>query len=143
MYESCCSCCFCVRISPAVRIFLRQNLLRYKTIVLVMFTSSGVLLVMGIVCLFYSAQPSFLGVRKFLDQDIQALIPYVDWRPFFHVWQLRGRYPNRNYPKIFEDKDVGNTITFVLFLMAFGLYKACCFRFPDSHYCRFCVIYSM
>jgi hypothetical protein len=22
------------------------------------------------------------------------------------VWQLRGRYPNRGYPKIFEDKTV-------------------------------------
>ena len=23
------------------------------------------------------------------------------------VWQLRGRYPNRNYPKIFNDQNVG------------------------------------
>ena len=23
------------------------------------------------------------------------------------VWQLRGRYPNRNYPKIFNDDAVG------------------------------------
>ncbi len=23
------------------------------------------------------------------------------------VWQLRGRYPNRGYPKIFEDAAVG------------------------------------
>ena len=23
------------------------------------------------------------------------------------VWQLRGRYPNRNYPKIFKDETVG------------------------------------
>jgi 5-methyltetrahydrofolate--homocysteine methyltransferase len=23
------------------------------------------------------------------------------------VWQLRGRYPNRGYPKIFDDKTVG------------------------------------
>ena len=27
--------------------------------------------------------------------------------PFFQVWQLRGRYPNRNYPKIFNDQAVG------------------------------------
>nr|KAG5714516.1 hypothetical protein BaRGS_006962 [Batillaria attramentaria] len=51
--------------------------------------------------------PSFLGVRKFVEYDLQALVPYIDWRPFFHVWQLRGRYPNRSYPKIFDDKDVG------------------------------------
>jgi len=24
------------------------------------------------------------------------------------VWQLRGRYPNRNYPKIFNDEAVGS-----------------------------------
>ncbi len=23
------------------------------------------------------------------------------------VWQLRGRYPNRGYPKIFNDQTVG------------------------------------
>lgn len=23
------------------------------------------------------------------------------------MWQLRGRYPNRNYPKIFDDQTVG------------------------------------
>jgi 5-methyltetrahydrofolate--homocysteine methyltransferase len=27
--------------------------------------------------------------------------------PFFQTWELRGRYPNRGYPKIFQDKDVG------------------------------------
>ncbi|XP_076441895.1 methionine synthase-like [Babylonia areolata] len=52
-------------------------------------------------------RPSFLGVRKFVDYDLELLLPYIDWRPFFHVWQLRGRYPNRNFPKIFEDADVG------------------------------------
>lgn len=26
---------------------------------------------------------------------------------FFQVWQLRGRYPNRGYPKIFNDETVG------------------------------------
>ncbi|KAK7103336.1 methionine synthase-like [Littorina saxatilis] len=52
-------------------------------------------------------RPTFLGLRKFVDYDLELLIPYIDWRPFFHVWQLRGRYPNRGYPKIFDDKDVG------------------------------------
>lgn len=27
--------------------------------------------------------------------------------PFFQTWELRGRYPNRGYPKIFKDKTVG------------------------------------
>ncbi len=35
------------------------------------------------------------------------LLPYIDWNPFFAVWQLRGTYPTRNYPRIFEDAKVG------------------------------------
>lgn len=35
------------------------------------------------------------------------MIPYIDWNPFFQTWELRGRYPNRGYPKIFNDEKVG------------------------------------
>lgn len=35
------------------------------------------------------------------------VVPYIDWNPFFQTWELRGRYPNRGYPKIFNDKTVG------------------------------------
>ncbi|KAK3738927.1 hypothetical protein RRG08_006494 [Elysia crispata] len=52
-------------------------------------------------------KPSFIGVKKFEDFDMTQLVNYIDWRPFFNVWQLRGKYPNRGYPKIFNDKDVG------------------------------------
>ena len=52
-------------------------------------------------------RPSFLGPRVFHDYDIEKIIPYIDWKPFFDVWQLRGKYPNRGYPKIFCDKTVG------------------------------------
>ena len=41
------------------------------------------------------------------DRELTDLIPYIDWKPFFDVWQLRGKYPNRGYPKIFQDKTVG------------------------------------
>src|SRR5207245_247361 len=30
------------------------------------------------------------------------IVPFIDWSPFFHTWELRGRYP-----KIFEDPTVG------------------------------------
>ncbi len=33
---------------------------------------------------------------------LDDLIPYIDWSPFFHTWELRGRYP-----AIFEDPVVG------------------------------------
>jgi 5-methyltetrahydrofolate--homocysteine methyltransferase len=35
------------------------------------------------------------------------VLPYIDWDPFFMTWQLRGKYPNRTYPKIFNDSKVG------------------------------------
>lgn len=56
---------------------------------------------------FFSVRPSFLGVKVIDDCEITDLIPYIDWKPFFDVWQLRGKYPNRGYPKIFQDKTVG------------------------------------
>jgi 5-methyltetrahydrofolate--homocysteine methyltransferase len=33
---------------------------------------------------------------------LETLIPYIDWSPFFHTWELRGRYP-----AIFDDPIVG------------------------------------
>ena len=39
---------------------------------------------------------------------LSRLINYIDWKPFFEVWQLRGKYPNRAYPKIFDDETVGS-----------------------------------
>ncbi|PIC47108.1 hypothetical protein B9Z55_006571 [Caenorhabditis nigoni] len=56
---------------------------------------------------FTAVKPSFIGRREFQNFDLKELIPYIDWKPFFDVWQLRGKYPNRSYPKIFDDADVG------------------------------------
>ncbi|XP_078134933.1 methionine synthase isoform X2 [Sander vitreus] len=52
--------------------------------------------------------PQFLGTRVFECYDLNSLLDYIDWKPFFDVWQLRGKYPNRGYPKIFNDKTVGS-----------------------------------
>ncbi|KAM6896918.1 LOW QUALITY PROTEIN: methionine synthase [Xenentodon cancila] len=51
--------------------------------------------------------PQFLGTRVFEYDDLNSLADFIDWKPFFDVWQLRGKYPNRGYPKIFKDKTVG------------------------------------
>lgn len=56
---------------------------------------------------FQPVKPSFLGVKTFRDVPIATLVPFIDWGPFFQVWQLRGKYPNRGYPKIFQDATVG------------------------------------
>ncbi|XP_073912910.1 methionine synthase isoform X4 [Castor canadensis] len=55
----------------------------------------------------HPVKPSFIGTRVFEDYDLQKLVDYIDWKPFFDVWQLRGKYPNRGFPKIFHDKTVG------------------------------------
>ncbi|HEY3807664.1 MAG TPA: methionine synthase [Kofleriaceae bacterium] len=38
------------------------------------------------------AVPSFLGTKN-LDLDLAVLREWVDWSPFFHTWELSGRYP--------------------------------------------------
>jgi 5-methyltetrahydrofolate--homocysteine methyltransferase len=56
-------------------------------------------------------QPEFLGVRVLdssgsepgpgavsgvptaLPISLADLVPFIDWSPFFHTWELRGRYP--------------------------------------------------
>ncbi len=46
-----------------------------------------------------AAQPSLV--------TLSDLIPFIDWSPFFHTWELRGRYPaileNPEAKKLFED----------------------------------------
>ena len=34
--------------------------------------------------------------------NLETLVGYIDWSPFFHTWELRGRYP-----AIFDDAVVG------------------------------------
>merc|ERR1712216_581638 len=50
--------------------------------------------------------PTHLGARV-VEEDPAAVVPFIDWNPFFQTWELRGRYPNRGYPKIFNDARVG------------------------------------
>jgi 5-methyltetrahydrofolate--homocysteine methyltransferase len=38
-------------------------------------------------------KPTFTDARAFRRYDVQELVPYIDWTPFFHTWELRGRYP--------------------------------------------------
>ena len=59
-------------------------------------------------------KPEFLGARTYAtDPDnarapqsreitLEKLLSYIDWSPFFHTWELRGRYP-----AILDDPVVG------------------------------------
>jgi 5-methyltetrahydrofolate--homocysteine methyltransferase len=37
-------------------------------------------------------QPSAIGIHN-LELDLRELIEWIDWSPFFHTWELSGRYP--------------------------------------------------
>jgi len=52
--------------------------------------------------------PNKLGITVIDSVKLADVISYIDWNPFFQTWELRGRYPNRGYPKIFDDKTVGS-----------------------------------
>jgi len=51
--------------------------------------------------------PASLGA-KVVVEALEDVVPFIDWNPFFQTWELRGRYPNRGYPKIFNDETVGS-----------------------------------
>ncbi len=38
-------------------------------------------------------KPNFLGIRAFDNYPLEELVARIDWTPFFHAWELRGRYP--------------------------------------------------
>jgi 5-methyltetrahydrofolate--homocysteine methyltransferase len=42
--------------------------------------------------------------RQALTLDLKALVPYIDWSPFFQSWDLAGRYP-----AILQNETVGET----------------------------------
>jgi 5-methyltetrahydrofolate--homocysteine methyltransferase len=48
------------------------------------------------------ARPSFTGVRVFDPVPLEEIVPYIDWTPFFHAWELRGVYP-----RILDAPDTG------------------------------------
>ena len=54
-----------------------------------------------------SPQPNSMGVTVWQEIELSQIVDYIDWNPFFYTWQLRGKYPNKGYPKIFQDEAVG------------------------------------
>ena len=38
----------------------------------------------------------------FENYDLEEISAFIDWTPFFHTWELKGRYP-----QILEDEEKG------------------------------------
>jgi len=51
-------------------------------------------------------EPTFLGIKVFEDYSLEELTHYIDWTPFFHAWELAGKYP-----KILHDDIIGEEAT--------------------------------
>src|SRR2546425_5042382 len=47
-------------------------------------------------------KPAFSGLRVLTDCPRVEIVPFIQWSPFFHTWELRG-----TYPKILEDRVIG------------------------------------
>ena len=46
--------------------------------------------------------PNKPGVHVYSDIELNELVPYIDWMPFFQSWELAGRFP-----QILDDEIVG------------------------------------
>jgi len=46
-------------------------------------------------------KPAFLGLRDY-EVEVETLMEYIDWTPFFYTWEMKGRYP-----KILTDPKLG------------------------------------
>ncbi|MGB7394535.1 MAG: methionine synthase [Pricia sp.] len=51
-------------------------------------------------------KPAAMGIQVIEDMDLNKLVDFIDWTPFFRSWELHGRYPD-----ILEDKVVGKQAT--------------------------------
>ena len=51
-------------------------------------------------------KPKELGIQTLEQLSLKALVPFIDWSPFFRSWDLHGKYP-----AILADKVVGEQAT--------------------------------
>ena len=47
-------------------------------------------------------RPAFLGSRVIDELPLEEITQYIDWSPFFHAWEIRGRYP-----ALLDDPELG------------------------------------
>ncbi|WP_348799789.1 methionine synthase [Flavobacterium adhaerens] len=56
---------------------------------------------------FTPVKPKVIG-KQVVEIDLDELVPYIDWTPFFQTWELHGKYP-----AILTDEVVGEQATSV------------------------------
>ena len=56
---------------------------------------------------FTPVKPNVIG-EQVIEVDLEVLVPYIDWTPFFRTWELFGKYP-----AILTDEVVGEQATSV------------------------------
>lgn len=56
---------------------------------------------------FTPVKPNVIG-QQVIEVDLDVLVPYIDWTPFFRTWELFGKYP-----AILTDEVVGEQATSV------------------------------
>lgn len=52
------------------------------------------------------AAPNFLGTKVIENLNLNKLLEYIDWSPFFRTWELHGKFP-----EILTDEVVGESAT--------------------------------
>jgi len=55
---------------------------------------------------FNPVTPGFTGTKVFDGYDLAAIVPFIDWGPFFIAWELHGKFP-----QILKDEVVGAEAT--------------------------------
>jgi 5-methyltetrahydrofolate--homocysteine methyltransferase len=48
------------------------------------------------------ARPEFTGARPLKNYPLERIVPFIDWSPFFHTWELKGVFP-----RILDDPAAG------------------------------------
>ena len=46
--------------------------------------------------------PAFTGIKVIEDLPLAEIRDFIDWSPFFHAWEIRGRYP-----ALLDDPEIG------------------------------------
>jgi 5-methyltetrahydrofolate--homocysteine methyltransferase len=46
--------------------------------------------------------PAFTGLKVIDDLPLREIVGFIDWSPFFHAWEIRGRYPT-----LLDDPETG------------------------------------